>query len=294
MPDSAAPTPEPSPEAPVTGTVASSTEPEPLMPPRRRRSTARRVLIAVIVVGVVLVLLLIAAVVAEGLARSRAAGEVEDRMRTALGLSADAEIDTRIAADRPLLLQLAGGALDRVDVDVPRYGAQGLVGDLALTAEGVPLSETGSITRLDLEYRVAEADLDAIAGSLTGLDTDSVTLEAPEIRVGTSLTVLGLEIPLVVGLEPGVDDGALTFDPTTLRFGADEISVADLRANPLFSGLASAVLQQQEVCVASGLPAALTVREARVDGDELVITADGDDVVLADLGTPGSCPSIAR
>lgn len=274
--------------------AAPATEPEPLLPPRRKRSRARVAVVALVVVAAIVVLLLLAAVVVEGIARSRAAGEVEERMRVALGLDADAEIDATVAADRPLLLQLAGGSLDRVEIEVPRFEAQGLVGDLGIVAEGVPLDEGGAIATLDVEYAIAEEDLGGIAGSLSGLDADSITLEEPEILVATAIEIIGIEIPLTVGLEPGVDRGALTFDPTTLRLGDDTVSVADLRSNPLLAGFASAVLQQREVCVAAQLPAALTVLAARVDGDELVITMNGDGAVLADLGTTGECPATTR
>lgn len=256
-------------------------------PPRRKR---RGWIIALVVVGVVAVLGLIGFLVADGIAKDYARDYVRERVVAVLDLPADARVDVDLGGGS-IILQALAGRIDEVAVSVPELSFGELTGAATLRAEGVPLDETLPVEVLRVEFSVGEGDLAAIAGSLSGLELDSIELEEPAILVGSTFSLFGLPIPLGVALVPSAEDGQLVFTPETVTVAQQQFAAADLLANPLFGAFARDLLQQQSVCVAASLPRALVVTDARVDGERLVLAIRGDGTALggSDLATPGVC-----
>ena len=255
--------------------------------PRRKR---RGWIIALVVVGVVAVLGLIGFLVADGIAKDYARDYVRERVVAVLDLPADARVDVDLGGGS-IILQALAGRIDEVAVSVPELSFGELTGAATLRAEGVPLDETLPVEVLRVEFSVGEGDLAAIAGSLSGLELDSIELEEPAILVGSTFSLFGLPIPLGVALVPSAEDGQLVFTPETVTVAEQQFAAADLLANPLFGAFARDLLQQQSVCVAASLPRALVVTDARVDGERLVLAIRGDGTALggSDLATPGVC-----
>jgi len=161
-----------------------------------------------------------------------------------------------------------------------------------LHAEGVPLSESSPVDVFRVKFSVAEKDLAAIAGSLSGLSLDSIELDEPEIVVSSAFNIFGIPFPLGMTLEPSAVDGELVFTPTSVTVAENTFAADDILADPLFGPFARDLLKHQSVCIAGSLPQALVITGAKVDGDKLVLgfAADGAALGGPELSTLGTCP----
>jgi hypothetical protein len=84
----------------------------------------------------------------------------------------------------------------------------------------------------------------------------------------------------------------VAFTPAAVSAAGATTSVEEILAGPL-GPAATPMLQSSPVCVAQYLPKALTVSDAAVVGDRLVVTASGEDVRLTALGSKGTCEAPA-
>lgn len=254
--------------------------------PRRRRRVWPWVL------GVFVVLIAVALIAIDTLARGFAEDLIAGQAAEVLDVPAGTSVEVTIGGGSVLLQAISGG-LDHVEVQVGDYPVGPLVGQLTLTAEGVPFDMSKPTEIITVNYDVPEQALAAISGSLSGVPIDSVTLEQPEVVANGSLSLLGLTLPLGLGLTPSAVDGALAFAPTSARIGDATIEASALAADPVWGPLAGSVLQQQTVCIADQLPAALTMTTVEVQGDVLRIEFDGSGQALDGGGftTRGTCPA---
>lgn len=254
--------------------------------PRRKRRVWPWVL------GAFLVVVAGALVAVDVLARGFAEDLIASQAADVLDVPADTQIDVRIGGGSVLLQAISGG-LEHVEVRVGDYPVGPLVGDLTLTAEGVPFDLQQPTRSITVRLDVPESSLAAISGSLSGVPIESVTLESPEVVAHGSLSLFGMTLPLGLGLTPGAVDGALAFTPTSARIGDSTIEAAALASDPVWGALAGSVLQQQTVCIADQLPAALTMTTVVVEGDVLRIEFDGSGQALDGGGftTRGTCPA---
>lgn len=288
MADPQTPDPQsPEPEAPDPQ-AADAESPDPSTPASRK---SRRGLIALLIVLAVLVVGLILTFFAvDAYAKATARDYIRERIVAALGLPADAEVEVDLGGGL-LLPQVLQGRVDQVDIDVPEATFGPLTGAATVHAEQVPLDETQPVPVLAVEFRVAEDDLPDLARNLAGLELDSIRLDPPEIVGETEFSVFGFAVPVGLALEPSAVDGEIVFTPTTVLFGGEEIDADALLADPVFGGLAQGLFQQQSVCVAEQLPAALTVTEVVVEDDALAVFITGDGARLGgeELATTGTC-----
>ena len=263
-------------------------EPAPAQegPKKKRRGW----LIALIVAVVLLLLLVVAFFIADAVAKSYARDYVKERIIAVLGLPADAEVNVDLGGGS-IILQALTGKVAQVDVDVPAVAFGELSGDATVHAEGVPLDSAAPVDSLDIRFEMTEENLAPLADNISGLELQSLTLEEPAIFAATEFDLFGFVLPISMGLEPGAQDGRVTFTPTTIRIDEDEYSAPELAENPLFAALAGPLLQQQQLCVAQELPRALTITDVVVEGDRLVVSIDGDGAALGgpELSEPGTC-----
>ena len=254
--------------------------------PRRRRRVWPWVL------GGFVLLIALALVAIDVLARNFAEELIAEQTAEVLDVPAGTPVDVRIGGGSVLLQALAGG-LEHVEVRVGSYQVGPLAGELTLTAQGVPFDLTQPTDSITVRFDVPEASLAAISGSLSGVPIESVALEAPEVVANGSLSLFGLTLPLGLGLTPGAVDGALAFTPTSVRIGDSTIDAGALASDPVWGRLADSVLQQQTVCIADQLPAALTMTSVAVEDDVLRIEFDGSGQALDGGGftTHGTCPA---
>lgn len=249
----------------------------------------RRPLWPWVTLGVLLVLLVGAFFVVDSFARGVARDEIATRVTSALGLPAGTPVDVEVGGG-PVLLQLAAGRLDSVDVGIDDATFGRLTGDMDVHAEGVPLDANAPTTLVEVRYAIPEAQVAEFREELAGLPLESITLDEPEIVTATTFTLFGIPVTVGMGLEPSADDaGELVFTPTTIIVEGQEFSADSLRAAPGFGPLATLLLQQQPVCVAQELPAALVLDRASVEGDELVAHLSAHDAALGSFTTKGTC-----
>lgn len=273
------PTPVPVPPAPAADPASTR--------PRRRR---RGWIVALVVVAVLAVVGVVGFFVADAWAQGYAREVVRERVLAVLGLPADAAVEVDLGGGS-IILQALAGRIDEVDVAVPEATVGSLSGAVAFHAEGVPLAETEPVDVLRIRFAVPEAELQAIAGNLSGLELDEIALEGEEIVVATQVSVLGFPIDLGLALAPSAADGQLVFTPTKVTVAGRTFSAASILADPLLGAIAGKLLDQRSVCLASSLPHALELSSARVaDGRlELGFTGDGATLGGPELQTPGTC-----
>jgi hypothetical protein len=264
---------------PTSGAVTA-----PATRPRRRRTGV----IAGVVVLVLLVVAVVAALVGENTARGAIRDQIRDRIIDAFALDAATEVDVDVDFARPALVQVVGGRLDAVRIEIPELTAAGLTGSAEIAAAGLPTAG-GAVDELRIRYAIGSDQIAGAADRLTGAEVDSITLDEPQIVVAAGFSVLGFRVPVTVGLLPSVESGAIAFTPERITVGDDAFTADQLRSNPVFGGLAGGLLRPQSFCVAENLPAFLTIDDVAVDGDELVLRMTGDGAVLADAARPGSC-----
>jgi hypothetical protein len=241
-------------------------------------------------VALLLILLTSAFFVADAYAKDYARAYIKERIIAVLDIEPGTPVTVDIGSGS-VLLQALTGRLDQIDVTAGDVTFGALKGAATVHAEGVPLDANAAVQTLDITFAVAEGDVGALAGNLSGMQLDSIVLEEPEIVASTTLGFFGIQLPVGMGIEPSADAGQIVFTPTSIRLGDDTYTAEELRNT--FGGFADALLAQQSFCVAENLPAALTIVDVDVVAKELVVKIDGDGTALGgpDLSTNGTCPS---
>ncbi|NYF10332.1 hypothetical protein HDC94_001488 [Leifsonia sp. AK011] len=256
-------------------------------PPRRKR----RWLGWVIGLFIVVALLAVAAIVGETLARQYAEGYIRDRVIEALPVDPATPLDVEVGGG-PVLLQAISGRMTEIVVGIPELTIGEISGSATVTASGVPLDESQPTENLDIVLTIPASSVQRLSTYLSGIELDSITLGNGLITVDTTVDLLLFSVPISIDLAPSADAGGIAFRPETITLEQQEISVDDLRSNPLVSGIAGSLLRSQVFCVAESLPKALTLSEVSVVGSDLVVRVTGDGVALGDpaLLETGTCP----
>lgn len=266
----------------------------PFAPKPRKKS--RKALIIWSSIALILVLLVVAFFVADRLVRDYANNYIRDTVVDALALPDGDGVSVDLG-DGILLTQVIVGTINNASVSVDRLEVGPLAGSAIVTASDIPLDSSSAVSTLDIEFTVPETDLESLATELSrtqlgGIELDSVTLEEPDVRIATSIPILGFELPIAVSLDPGAADGELVFTPTSIELNGQILTAEEIR-DGLFGGVAGPLLDTQSVCIASQLPEALTLSDVVVDNKDLVLTLDGAGAVLnsTTLSVKGTCPS---
>jgi hypothetical protein len=241
--------------------------------------------------GVLVIILVVAVVLVETVGRIVATGIVRDRIVTSLGLTSSDDVAVDLGSGS-LLLQVLTGGVDVVTIDIDRFEVNGLTSSARLIATEVPLDTTQALETLTIDVTVPGDQIDQLAGSLSGLDLDSIELVGSAIRVSTVFELFFIRVPVAVDLVPVAAGNAIAFEPESVLLGDEQISVADLRENRLFAGLAGSLLDSREFCVASSLPTALTIDDVTIQGTDLMIQLSADGIPLDDAQWQqyGVCP----
>jgi hypothetical protein len=256
--------------------------------PRRKRRAWIGWLIGILVLAVLLV---VAALVGEQLARQYAESYVRERVLESLPVDPETPIAVEIGGG-PVLLQAISGQMTQIDVDLPEITIGAVSGSAILTATGVPLDESKPVESLNIELTITEESVRELSGYLSGADLDSIAVGNGVVTVATKVSLLFVEIPITIDLLPSAADGGIAFKPETITLDDQQISVDDLRNNPVVSSLAGTLLDSQVFCVAESLPSAFTISDVAVEGSNLVIGVNGDGVIFSDpnLLATGTCP----
>jgi hypothetical protein len=256
--------------------------------PAPRRSRSRRGAVVIVVV-IVLVLLAVAAVIADSLVRRGVADTAATSVRDALELPADHPVDVDVAG-WAVLPQLISGKFDRLDIRTEDVALDELSGDVSLVLRGVPASGSGA---LDSGTATTALDADSVTDLISERSTvpiDSVVLDAPLVRVATSVEVLGLSLSAGVGLELGAVDGQIELTPSEVTVAGATFPADD--AAQRFGGLTDGLLGPGTLCIADSVARGLTLTDVEVGDESLNATFSLAPTFLSDPAQqePGVCP----
>jgi hypothetical protein len=253
--------------------------------PRRHRGLVFGILVvvlAVIVVGVV---------VLDSVARSYAADQIEHKIRTELGVGADTPLTVDVGGFS-VLVQLAAGKLDDVRVSGQNVTLGELTGSIAVHATGLPIDTNEAVEHLTANIRLDADDVKKVIGTFGTVPLDSLTIADGALHLKSELQVLGaVRIPVGLDLKPSASDGDIALSPTRVELAGKAISADQVKQQ--FPTLGDALFQKRTFCIAEALPKQLVLRDARVSGDDVVLSFAASQLRLdADsLAAKGSCPS---
>lgn len=264
--------------------MSGESSPTVVVAARRPRRRGLRALVAVVATLVVLAGLFL---VVDAWARQQIADYVEQKAREVLSLDDGQPVAVEIAG-ASVIAQVVTGSLEDVSIDVEEVTIGDLTGGVSLRAQGVPVDASRPVDRVQIEFRVDEAGIQSIASTFSGTAIDSVRIVDGEIQVGTELSVFGIPFAVGLGIEPFAADGQIGFTPTSVELGGARSSVDALVDT--FGRPAEQLLQSRSVCVATWLPASLSVDEVEIRGATLVVTIGArsalfDETSLSTLGT---------
>jgi hypothetical protein len=258
--------------------------PAPAEAPRRRRRWIGWIVAAVVLV----VLLVVGYIVAESAARSYATGLIRDELGAALSLDADQPMAIDLGGGS-LLLQAAGGSIDRVTVDVDDVAFGDVTGDLSLAATGISIDGETPADSLTGSATIDADNVQKLRSYISAIDLDAITLGDGVVDVSTTVPVLVFTLPVSASIAPSVDNGDLLFSPVSVTVNGAEFSLAELREGP-FGDIADRVVASQSFCVAEYLPASIVLTGVDVTPERLRLDVTGDDVVIGpQLSTMGTC-----
>lgn len=251
----------------------------------RRRHRGRNALIALVIL---VILLVIAAIVADGFVRRTEAQVVESNIRTSLAIPASTPVDVTVGGTSAILQYLAG-KLDRVDVEVPSVTAGGFSGAASLTAKGISTGSSGAVDSATLSISTDQAGLKKLLAGFSTVNVTSVAIASGAVKIGTSVSVLGLKVPVAASVIPSAVNGKLVLTPRSFVINGATIPAADVAGK--LGGIADSLTKPQTVCVADQLPKALRLDTARVAGTSLRLSVSGTSLVLNNdlFANKGTC-----
>lgn len=234
--------------------------------------------------------MLVAAVIvaADFASRAYVRDLVGKRIAAAFGLDEQPEV---AVGGFSMLVQLAAGELDRVDVAARSATLGGLTGAVDATATGIPLNQSLPVESLSVGFAIGEEELDKLSDNLSGVPITSIDIDGNNILVAVGFEVFGSPVPIELAIAPGAADGQLTFEPRSISLNDATVTAEQLRR--LFGGVADAVIRTQSFCIARHLPDAFKLESVEIRGElvELAVNADGAVLNEDALAATGACPT---
>lgn len=251
-------------------------------PPRRKR----RLWPWIVSLVVVIVLFGGAAFAGEWLARDLVERGVRSALASELGVPTD---QAEVQIEGLVIPQLISGRFDEVRVEAQDVSLQGFTGDVSVTARGVPLTADGPLDSAEASVTLDQEQLRTLLASVEGFPEESLGLAGSDVTITVELNVFGVAVPIGVGLTPSAAAGALVLTPASFSVAGASADAQGLRTQ--FGGIADAVLQPWQVCIASSLPAGLTLTDVSVVDQRVVADFDIASGILVDstLQDPGVC-----
>ena len=251
-------------------------------PPRRKR----RLWPWLVSLVVVIVLFGGAAFAGEWLARDLVERGVRGALASELGVPAD---QAEVQVEGFVIPQLISGRFDEVRIEAQDVSLQGFTGDVDVTARGVPLTADGPLDSAEASVALDQEQLRMLLAGVEGFPEESLGLSGTDVTITVDLNVFGVGIPIGVGLTPSAAGGALVLTPASFTVAGATADAQGLRDQ--FGAVADAVLQPWQVCIASSLPAGLTLTDVAVVDQQVVANFDIASGILVDstLREPGVC-----
>lgn len=253
-------------------------------PARRRRSALPWLIALVVVIG----LAVAAWFIAESITRSILTNTVREQVITQLALPEDQQID--VGFDEPVLPQVIGGRLDRLDIASADVPLGDVLADVSVRASDVPIrADGGDIGSADATVVFAEDQLETLLSQVSGVSGAGLTLDPPDVSVEVEMPLFAVSVAVGIDLTPSAVDGDIVLTPAAVRFGGAELTGEALRER--FGSVADGVVRDYAICIRDRLPAGLTLREVRVEPGALVAEVDVDGAIIHDaaLQAEGTC-----
>ncbi len=253
-------------------------------PAARRRGVWPWVVAAVVIAG----LAVLAWFVAEHIARDILTRTVREQIITQLALPEDQQID--VSVNEPVLPQVLGGRLERLDVSSDDVELSGVVADVSAHATDVPIrQDAGDIGSAEATITFGEDQLQTLLDGVEGIPDTGLRLTPPTAAFDTELRLFALTVPVGVDLTPSAEGGDIVLTPTAVRVSGAELSADALRRQ--FGVAGEALLSPREICIADRLPAGLTLRAVSVQSRSLEVEVDIDGAIISDpaLQQDGTC-----
>lgn len=256
---------------------------EPVIRPKRRwvGMTVALLVFLGLIVGIVLI--------GEKIGRDFVANLLGDQISGALGMESSDGVTVDLGSGSLIAQGLSGG-LDGVRITADGVPIGAASADVVLTATGVPLDPSGDVSSLKATVVLDEKALLALSAGLTDAVVTSVDFADGAIVLTTTTAAFGQELPATVSLVPSAGEGVVAFTVSAMTVNGEAVDVAAAQAGAYGPG-AVAAATPKSLCVAGLLPAALTLNEATVAGDTLILGLGGKNVALSGggLGTRGEC-----
>ncbi|SDQ82410.1 DUF2993 domain-containing protein [Microbacterium sp. cf332] len=252
-------------------------------PARRRRRALPWIIALVVVVG----LAVAAWFIAESITRSILTNTVREQVITQLALPEDQQID--VGFDEPVLPQVIGGSLDRLDIASDDVPLGDVLADVSVRATDVPIRGDGDIGSADATVVFAEDQLEILLSQVSGVSGAGLTLDPPNVTVDVDMPVFAVSVAVGLDLTPSAVDGDIVLTPTAVRLGNAELTGDGLRDR--FGSVVDGVVRDYPICIRDRLPAGLTLREVHVEPSALVAEVDVDGAIIRDasLQADGTC-----
>jgi hypothetical protein len=253
-------------------------------PVKRKRHPIRNIIVTLVIIGG---LLIPGYLVAESLARSFATGYVQVGIQKELDVPTLDDVHVNLGKGS-IILQVIQHRIKHMTVKIDSFTTDSLTGSAVFTASGVPLNTSDPVTKMGIVLTIDPDSLKAMVARASGSPNATVALVGNDVRIGTTIRLLGLRVPVSVDLVPSASHGELVFTPTAITVNKKNYTTKELRASPI-GGLVGGLLKARTECVATSLPRDLVLTDLAVTNDHLVISVAGSGVSLSGLSTKGTC-----
>lgn len=228
-------------------------------------------------------------IIGEYLGKDFAVGSVKGLVSTALGTESDDDISVDLGSGS-LVGQALSGGLDGVHIvakDVPVGAA---TAEVRLSATDVPLDPGGAIGALKATVVLDKDALLALSSGLTDAPISAVDFVDGAMVLTTTTAAFGQEVPATVTMAPTAGEGLVTFIVSAMTVNGAPVDLAAAQAGA-YGPAAAGAATPRGLCVAALLPAALTLNEATIAGDTVVLGLSGSNVPFTGggLSTKGAC-----
>ncbi|WP_430593440.1 LmeA family phospholipid-binding protein [Humidisolicoccus flavus] len=220
-----------------------------------------------------------------------ARGEIEDRARGIVAEALDLDSPELVHAEMngfSALWQLAMGNVSHIHAEANQVEFGEASGDLNIDMFGIPTNEVQPVGRVQASLALSQNDVLALTSSFVDLPVTSIELMPPDIRVGTGVSVLGFEVPLVILVNPSAENGEVALHVTDVEIDGVEHSLADaVKALGFDPGN---LVTTDGFCLAQFLPEPLQIEDVRVSAERVTIFFGANGLTSPDLqGARGTC-----
>lgn len=243
----------------------------------------------VVILSAVLITIAVALVlIAEGIVRADLQRSVAAQTRAEFSLPESQHVGVDI--EGPAILQSVVNHFARIDVDLPNVPLLSSSGDL--TATMVDAHRDGEQWMWDRMSGVVSLGA-AQATSLFVPEEARTVLQLgfreADLTLDVAFSVAGTRVPMEIAVTPRFEIGQLSMTLSSATLGDKTVSAEELQAQLGPEGVSA--VQLRAVCIADALPRFMTVRDASVRDQHLVMDVDIDEaaVTTAEGRQPGTC-----